>query len=107
MDVAQLCDYVDMDRMTHRVDSAAGKKIITNSTIFRRERLLYTDFEGYEDEGASWSNPSNLLLPLSSLGWMPTVNAEVIFPSEQFSIAIETIRHLPPFSGAHLQDHSI
>lgn len=68
MDVAQLREYVDMNRKSHHVDGAVGEYIMPNSTIFRREGLLYADIEGYEDEGASWSDPSDLVHPLSFWG---------------------------------------
>ena len=72
MDVAQLREYVDMNRKSHHLDGAVGEYIMPNSTIFRREGLLYADIEGYEDEGASWSNPSDLIHPLSFSGRTPT-----------------------------------
>ena len=71
-DVAQLREYVDMGRKSHRVDGAVGEYIMPNSTIFRREGQLYADIEGYKDEGVSWSNPSSLIHPLSSSGQTPT-----------------------------------
>lgn len=65
VNVAQLREYVDLNRKSHYVDGAVGEYIMPNSTIFKREGMLYADIATYEDEGASWSNPSDLLHPFS------------------------------------------
>ena len=72
MDVAQLRKYVDMNRKSHHVDGGVGEYIMPNLTIFRREGLLYADIEGYEEAGASWSDPRDLIHPLSFSGRTPT-----------------------------------
>ena len=71
-DVAQLREYVDLARKSHHVDGAVGEYIMPNSMIFNREGTLYVDIAAYEDEGASWSNPADLLHPLSFWGRAPT-----------------------------------
>ena len=65
MDVAQLREYVDLKRKSHHVDGAVGEYIMPNSTIFNREGMLYADIAAYEDENVSWSNPADLIHPLS------------------------------------------
>lgn len=60
MHVGQLREYVDDCRKSHHVDGAAGEYIMPNSTIFKREGVLYSDIAAYEDEGPSWSDPADL-----------------------------------------------
>ena len=70
--VAQLREYVDLDRKSHHVDGTVGEYIMPNSMIFNREGMLYADIAAYEDEGAIWSDPADLLHPLSFSGRAPT-----------------------------------
>ena len=72
-DVAELRKYVDMDRKSHHVDGAVGEYIMPNSTIFNREGMLYADIAAYEEEEPRWSDPMDLLHPLSFMGRPPTV----------------------------------
>ena len=71
-DVAELRKYVDLDRKSHHVDGAVGEYIMPNSTIFNREGMLYSDIAAYEEEGARWNDPADLLHPLSFSGRPPT-----------------------------------
>ena len=61
-----------MDRKSHHVDGAVGEYIMPNSTIFNREGILYSDIAAYEEEEPSWSDPMDLLHPLSFSGRPPT-----------------------------------
>lgn len=72
-DVVELRKYVDMDRKSHHVDGPVGEYIMPNSTIFNREGMLYSDIAAYEDEEPRWSDPMDLLHPLSFSGRPPTV----------------------------------
>ena len=49
-----------------------GEFIMPNSMIFNREGILYADIAAYEDEGAIWSDPFDLLHPLSFYAQAPT-----------------------------------
>ena len=72
MHVAQLREYVDLDRKSHHVDGAVGEYIMPNSTIFNREGVLYSDIAAYEGEGTSWNDPADLIHEMSFLGHPPT-----------------------------------
>ena len=72
MHVAQLREYVDLHRKSHHVDGTVGEYTMPNSTIFNREGLLYADIAAYEEEGASWSDPADLIHPFSFSGCPPT-----------------------------------
>ena len=71
-DVAELRKYVDMNRKSHHVDGAVGEYIMPNSAIFNREGTLYSDISAYKDQDPMWSDPMDLLHPLSFSGRPPT-----------------------------------
>ena len=72
-DVAQLRAYVDRSRRSHDLEGAVGEYIVPNSTIFNRERLLYSDIAAYEGQGPMWSNPSDQIHESSFLHLPPVV----------------------------------
>ncbi len=72
-DVAQLRKYVDRSRRSHDLEGAVGEYIVPNSTIFNRERLLYSDIAAYEGQGPMWSNPADQIHESSFLDLPPVV----------------------------------
>lgn len=59
MHLAQLRDYVDLQRRGHFLEGHAGEYIMPNWTIYQRESRLYVDVEAYQDQELSWSSPSD------------------------------------------------
>ena len=72
-DVAQLREYVDRSRRSHDLEGAVGEYIVPNSTIFNRERLLYSDIAAFEGQGPMWSNPADQIHESSFLDLPPVV----------------------------------
>ena len=72
-DVAQLREYVDRSRRSHDLEGAVGEYIVPNSTIFNRERLLYSDIAAFEGRGPMWSNPADQIHESSFLDLPPVV----------------------------------
>lgn len=58
MHVAQLREYVDMQRKAHYLEGSVGEYIVPNWNVARRESQLYADIEAYEDEVPGWNAPS-------------------------------------------------
>ena len=59
MHVAQLQEYVDLERNSHELDGFAGEFISPNQMVFERERLLYVDINLHENGDISWNNPES------------------------------------------------
>lgn len=57
MHLAQLREYVDLQRRGHFLEGHAGEYILPNWTIYQRESRLYVDIEAYQDEELNWSAP--------------------------------------------------
>lgn len=59
MHLAQLREYVDIQRRGHFLEGHAGEYIMPNWTIYQRESRLYVDVEAYQDQTLTWSSPSD------------------------------------------------
>ena len=55
--MAQLREYVDLERRAHYVDGPVGEYIFPNSQVFSRESQLYVDIAAYEDGEPVWNAP--------------------------------------------------
>ncbi len=57
MHLAQLREYVDLQRRGHFLEGHAGEYIMPNWTIYQRESKLYVDIEARQDQVLTWSSP--------------------------------------------------
>ncbi len=57
MHLAQLRDYVDMQRRGHYIEGDAGEYIMPNRAVYERESRLYADVEAYQGGSLRWSSP--------------------------------------------------
>jgi hypothetical protein len=60
MDMKQLREYVDQERRAHYLEGYAGEYILPNSTVARRESVLYADIEAYENGVLVWNIPHSI-----------------------------------------------
>ena len=67
MDVAQLQSYLDNERKAHYLEGYAGEYILPNSTIARREGVLYADIQAYENDELVWSDPQGMSFTFGEL----------------------------------------
>ena len=55
--VAELREYVDLNRKAHALEGEVGEYIVPNWSLYERESRLYADIEADESGELSWSNP--------------------------------------------------
>ncbi len=55
--VAELRQYVDLNRNTHDREGYVGEYIVPNWNQYERESRLYADIEADESGGLTWNNP--------------------------------------------------
>lgn len=60
MHMKQLREYVDQERKAHYLEGDGGEYILPNSTVARRESILYADIEAYENDALVWNMPHRL-----------------------------------------------
>jgi hypothetical protein len=60
MHMKQLREYVDQERRAHYLEGYAGEYILPNSTVARRESVLYADIEAYENDALVWNIPHSI-----------------------------------------------
>lgn len=86
MHLAQLRDYVDLQRRGHFLEGHAGEYIMPNWTIYQRESRLYVDVEAYQDQELSWSSPSATYLGHEFLDSFEPVALRVASAMEQVGL---------------------
>jgi len=57
MHLAQLRDYVDLERRGHYIEGYAGEYIMPNWAVYERESRLCVDVEAYQDGSLGWNAP--------------------------------------------------
>ena len=59
--VSHLQEFVDLSRRDYYLEGYAGKPVVPNSHLFKRESLLYADVVAEESDKLSWNNPLEII----------------------------------------------
>ena len=61
INVSHLQEFVDLSRKDYYLEGFAGKEVVPNSHLFKRESLLYADVVARESGGLTWNNPLEII----------------------------------------------